>query len=209
MTSTERVDRAPVVQRSRQRSAEQQQAIVAAARRLVDTRSGAFTTQELIAEAGIALQTFYRYFGGKDELLLAVIEDLISEAARDLAEAAADEPDPLARLRFYITWMLRSVVSENRGPAQFVTSEHWRLHQIFPDQIDRASQPIVDLFARELRAATEAGTLRSSDPDRDAWFTMRLVMSTFHHYAFVSGDERAATIADDLWSYCAAGFGGG
>ena len=34
-----------------------------------------FTTQELVKEAGIALQTFYRYFGSKDHLHLAVIED--------------------------------------------------------------------------------------------------------------------------------------
>lgn len=208
MTSTERVDRAQAVQRSRRRSAEQQQAIVAAARRLVEARGGAFTTQELIAEAGIALQTFYRYFGGKDELLLAVLEDTIAEAAVALAGAVGDEADPEARLRFYITWMARAVGTTSSGEAQFVTSEHWRLHQIFPEEIARASQPIVDLFAGELAAATATGQLHSTDPQRDAWFAMRLVMSVFHHYAFVASDEHAATVAEDLWAFCLTGFGG-
>ena len=142
VTSTERVDRAPAVQRSRVRSERQQQAIVAAARRLVDSRGGGFTTQELIAEAGIALQTFYRYFGGKDQLLLAVIEDLIAEAADALEAEAAGIADPVARLEFEITSLVRSAGGGGEpGPAQFVTSEHWRLHQIFPDEIARASQP--------------------------------------------------------------------
>jgi hypothetical protein len=76
---------------------------------------------------------------------------------------------------------------------------------IFPDEIARASQPIVDLFADEL---TAAGRLRSADPARDAWFAMRLVMSVFHHYAFVATDEHAPTVAEDLWAFCLTGFGG-
>ena len=72
-------DRSPVVQRSRDRGVEQAKSIVAAARRLVETKGPNFTTQELIKEAGIALQTFYRYFPAKDYLLLPVIEDVIDE----------------------------------------------------------------------------------------------------------------------------------
>jgi hypothetical protein len=56
--------------------------------------------------------------------------------------------------------------------------------------------------------ATAAGQLRSTDPQRDAWFAMWLVMSVFHHYAFVTSDEHAATVAEDLWNFCLAGFGG-
>src|SRR5690606_5139001 len=108
-----------------------------------------------------------------------------------------------------VTFLVRTVGADNPGPAQFVTSEHWRLHQIFPAEIARASQPIVDLFARELEAATEAGLLHSADPPRDAWFAMRLVMSVFHHYAFVASDEHAPTVSEDLWAFCLAGFGGG
>jgi len=205
---TDRTDRAPIVQQSRARTARHQKAIVDAARRLITANGGSFTTQELIGEAGIALQTFYRHFAGKDQLLLAVIEDMIEEAAAALAVQSAALSDPVARLRFSITSLLESVAdgSVAAGTAQFVTSEHWRLHQLFPDEMARATQPIVDLFARDLQAATDAGLLQSVDPQRDGWFTMRLVMSVFHHYAFVGSDEHAATIADDLWSFCIAGF---
>ncbi|HEU5307899.1 MAG TPA: helix-turn-helix domain-containing protein, partial [Acidimicrobiia bacterium] len=83
-TWAERVaDRSEVVQRSRARQIEQAEAIVAAARRLVTERGDQFTTQELVKEAGVALQTFYRIFGGKDRLLLAVFEDLIAESCVD------------------------------------------------------------------------------------------------------------------------------
>ena len=70
------------MQRSRARQIEQAKAVVAAARRLIVERGDQFTTQELVKEAGVALQTFYRIFGGKDQLLLAVFEDLIAESLR-------------------------------------------------------------------------------------------------------------------------------
>jgi hypothetical protein len=58
-TWAERVaDRSPVVRRSRDRGVEQARSIVAAARRLIESKGPNFTTQELIKEAGIALQTF-------------------------------------------------------------------------------------------------------------------------------------------------------
>ena len=37
---------------------------------------------------------------------------------------------------------------------------------------------------------------------------MRLVMSVFHHYAYVTSDEHLATVADDLWALCLAAYHG-
>ena len=53
--------------------------ILAAGRILIATNGADFTTQAVIQEAGVALQTFYRYFKSKDQLLLALIGDLIRE----------------------------------------------------------------------------------------------------------------------------------
>ena len=97
------VERSAAVQRSRMRIAQQVRQMLDAARRLIDTKGDEFTTQELCAEAGVALQTFYRYFASKDELLLAVIGDVMVDACEYWTAAAAELPDPLARLRFYIT----------------------------------------------------------------------------------------------------------
>ena len=65
---------------------EQARTIVEAAQRLIAAKGPNFTTQELIKEAGIALQTFYRYFPSKDHLLLAVIEDIIDENCKRVQE---------------------------------------------------------------------------------------------------------------------------
>ena len=67
-------------------------------------------------EAGIAIQTFYKHFTGKDQVLLAVIEDLVSDTCTDLKQRASDLPDPVARLRFYITSVVR------RSPERAATA---------------------------------------------------------------------------------------
>jgi TetR/AcrR family transcriptional regulator len=204
-------DRSPTVQRSRARQMEQAKVIVDAARRLIAERGERFTTQELVKEAGVALQTFYRIFGGKDQLLLAVFEDMIAESCAQYEEAARALADPVERLRSYITAALQSVVSDDDpaiGP-RFVTAEHWRLYQIFPREMSDATQPFTDLVARQLELAAAEGRWRSADPQRDAWFVTKLVMAVFHHDAFADPPPDTRTMADDLWGFCCRALGGG
>jgi TetR/AcrR family transcriptional regulator len=207
---TERAaDRSPTVQQWRSRSVRQMQLMVEAAKRLIARKGYSFTTQELASEAGVALQTFYRHFGGgKDQLLLATIEDLHARQAEDWAAAARDLPGPLARLRYYITDTLARLDSTAADPGgpRFMAAEHWRLHQLFPEEMTIATQPTVDLFARELRAAQEQGLITPSDVDRSAELMVVLVRTAYHHYAFTKADPMA--IAEQVWELCLRGVGG-
>ena len=209
-SSAERAaDRSPAVARSRTRQIEQAQAIIDAARRLIADRGDRFTTQELVKEAGVALQTFYRLFESKDRLLLAVVGTMIAEYCAQAEEAAEELPDAVARLRFYVISAVQSVGSDPNGLGpRFVTAQHWRLHELFPDEISEATQPFTDMVFRQLEIATAAGMLRPSDPERDAWFVTKLVMAIFHHYAFVEAEPDAEAIGASLWSFCHAALGG-
>jgi len=201
-------ERSPTVQRSRDRSVVQARAIVDAARRLIDVKGDKFTTQDLVKEAGVALQTFYRHFGGKDQLLLAVVEDLIEEACENLERVAAQFDDPVDRLHCYVTMVLGDLAETDSVGAQFITAEHWRLYQLFPEELSHANKPFADLVERELRAAATAGLLQPTDPVSDAWFVMKLVMAVFHDYAFAPVPERRDDIAERTWQFCLAAFGG-
>jgi len=202
-------DRSPALQRTRARQIEQTEAIVRAARRLITERGERFTTQELVKEAGVALQTFYRLFGGKDQLLLAVFEDLIAESCVEYEAAAAELPDPVARIHFYVTATVRGLAdaADGIGP-RFVTAEHWRLHQLFPEEMAHATQHFTDLVARQLELAAAEGLLAPADPQRDAWFVTKLVMAVFHHYAYAEIGPDTHTVGEDLWAFCLRALGG-
>jgi AcrR family transcriptional regulator len=189
---------------------QQAKAIVDAARRLIAVKGSAFTTQELVKEAGVALQTFYRYFAGKDQLLLAVLEDIIAESCVSYEQQAQRLPDPVARLRFYVTTVVSPLGSH--GPdlagARFITTEHWRLQQLYPEELAQAIRPFSDLLLRELDEAVEAGLLRPANPEYDAWLITQLAMAVFHHYVFATTEESGEEIGSHLWAFCLAALGG-
>lgn len=200
-------ERSAAVQRSRERIANQVRLMLDAALRLIREKGDSFTTQELVKEAGVALQTFYRYFATKDELLLAVIADAMTDACARWADAARDLPDPVARLRFYVTAVIEVLDSEggDGGTAKFVVSTHWRLHRIFPDELAEAEKPFVDLLLGEINAGIEAGLLAPADPEWAAWFVAELVRSVYHYYAYA---PRQADVKEQLWRFCLTALGG-
>jgi AcrR family transcriptional regulator len=203
-------DRSPIVQRSRSRSVQHAKLIVDAARRLIMRKGGGFTTQELVKEAGVALQTFYRYFAGKDELLLAVMEDMIAESCVVLEQQASPLTDPVDRLQFYITTAVSTVGADGdeSAAARFVSTEHWRLHRLYPDELTQANQHYADLILGEIHAAADAGLLHPADPESDAWLITHLVTGVYHHYAFATTDESGAEIGQRLWAFSYAALGG-
>jgi AcrR family transcriptional regulator len=184
--------------------------MVRAGRRLIAVKGSSFTTQELIKEAGVALQTFYRYFARKDELFLAVIEDLVQESCLTYREEAIGIGDPVARLRFYITEVVGALQAQDGSAAgpRFITTEHWRLQQLYPEELAQATKPFTDLILPEIQAATDAGLLKPTNPEYDAWLITQLVMAVYHHYAFATNGESGEEIVERLWRFCLAALGG-
>jgi TetR/AcrR family transcriptional regulator len=183
-------------------------AILAAAHRLVAEKGEDFTTQELIKEAGVALQTFYRHYGSKDQLLLAVIAELIAEHCRTVAEAGRTFPGPVERFHFYVSATVSAVGSGDPAGARFLTSQHWRLHQTFPTEMAAATRPYTDLIVSVLAEGRVTGQLHPFDTERQAWLVTKMVMAVFHHYAFVPDDPGLDTMAEDVWRFCFAAVGG-
>jgi len=208
-TKTQRAKTPSAGRRNGTRGPANTEALLAAAHRLVLEQGENFTTQDLIKEADVALQTFYRHFGSKDQILIAVLSDLIRGHCESLASQAADLDDPVERLRFYVTETLQEMVGNSGAAgARFMTSQHWRLHQEYPEALAEATKPFADLVQRELEEARAADLLTPRDPERDAWLINRLVMSVFHHYAFAEDEAGAATVAEDVWEFCLAAVGG-
>src|SRR5262245_30719779 len=75
--------------------------MVEAAWELVATQTD-FTVKEVAERAGVALQTFYRHFGTKDELLLAMLEESIGRGVATRVAEAAGLDDPVDRLRYLV-----------------------------------------------------------------------------------------------------------
>jgi TetR/AcrR family transcriptional regulator len=203
------VDRSAAVQRSRNRIANQVRLMLDAARRLIREKED-FTTQELIVEAGVALQTFYRYFASKDELLLALIADAMAEACDAWAAAAAEITDPIDRLRFFVTAPLELFRGDGQEAAgmRFIVSSHWHLHRIFPNELAEAGKPLSELLLAEVNNAAQSGLLNPRNPKWDVWFVVELMRSISHYYAYAAkADDDLDVTKENLWEFCRMALG--
>ncbi len=199
----------PAAQQAHARRVQRAEQVVQAAHRLLATKGANFTTQELVREAHISFRSFYQHFLSKDEVVLAVVEDVLQRAAGELAVAARDLSDPLDRLHFYVTDTVHAVVGVTaQSQSRFITSEYWRLHQLYPQQLEQARQPFVDLLIEEVRAAKDAGLLRPRHIEGDAWLVANLVAAMYHHFAYAEASASIEGQAERIWEFCLAALGG-
>ena len=79
---------------ARSRAETRVQRFMDAALELVNRGSGTdFTVQEVVERSGQSLRTFYQYFDGKHELLLALFEESIASTEEYLRRRIAEEGD--------------------------------------------------------------------------------------------------------------------
>lgn len=165
-TSTERPQDAARQMLAEQRS---RQLLDAAARLMEREGSEAVSMQALAGEAGVSVGLIYRYFGSKDEVLLAVIVQVLDAFAVEVPRAiGAAGDDPVRRLAAAFAAYC-TVIDEHRHAAVLTYRESKSLDAAGRERIKRleveTSQPLRDA----VRDGVEAGALRTADPDLVAY----------------------------------------
>lgn len=190
---------------ARGRSATRARRLVDAARTLAtELGSSQFTVAEVASRADVSLRSFYRHFSGKDELLLALLEEEARHGA-ELLRAGLDEvEDPLDRLRAFVLGVCRLLVSGS-GYSSLLVREHLRLGEQRPDEVRAALAPIIDVLEAVLDAASLAGEIRGVDR-HDAVLMFTVVLAHVHASILFGPDDDAETSATRLWEFCRFGL---
>lgn len=181
----------------RARSVDRLERLVGAARDLAnETGSAGFTVAQVAQRAGLSLKSFYRCFAGKDDLLVALLEEDSRLGAVILTEVVDAHGEPAARLRAYVVGVFELLTHPGAlGYAGVLVREHGRLSEARPDDLRRALAPMVDLLAREVAAA-----VATSDPARDARTVFALVLEGIHEVTL--GRVEPLDEATYLWRFC-------
>jgi AcrR family transcriptional regulator len=153
-----------------------------------DGDSKDFTVQQVVERSGQSLRSFYQYFAGKNELLLALFEESVRGTAEKVERTIAELDDPMERLQAFVVEYYRICTPapkkrpKSDGPnptaiaefAQQLLTEH-------PREAAAAFSPLVTIMERLLADAAEAGVLREGlDHRRIAGVVLQAIMfSTF------------------------------
>jgi AcrR family transcriptional regulator len=156
-------------------------------RRLIDAgvavmRDGQGTNprvSEIVAQAGLSNQAFYRHFRSKDELLLAILDDGLRQLVGYLEHQMAKETSGLGQVRRWVEGILAQAVNPAAAEAtRGVVVNTARLGQLFPEEFRRSEEVIKTPVRTAIETAREQGELSVADPDRDAEVAYRLAMGT-------------------------------
>jgi AcrR family transcriptional regulator len=126
-----------------------------------------FTVQEVVERSGQSLRSFYQYFAGKYELLLALFEELVRTTAAQLEETIESEKDPLRRFEtacidYYRICQpnAKTKTSVKKGAAPALADFAQQLLTEHPKEASHAFVPLVDLFTGLLDDAAAAKQIR-------------------------------------------------
>src|SRR5438105_11281829 len=103
-----------------------------------------FTVAEVAARAGVSLKTFYRSFAGKDDLLLALLEEDSRTGTAMLTSALEHVSAPVARLERYVVSLFK-LARMAPGYARVLVRQYRRLGSDRPRELAAALAPLVDL----------------------------------------------------------------
>jgi len=188
----------------RARSVERFERLLGAARDLAnEAGSAAFTVADVSRQAGLSLKSFYRCFAGKDDLLVALLEEDSRLGASILGEVVDEHTGPPARLHAYLVGVFELLTHPGAvGYARMLVQEHRRLAEERPEALRAALAPMVEPLAIEIARAVQEGAAVSSDPARDAQTIFVLVLEGIHEVGLGRADplEQAAY----LWQFSAA-----
>ncbi len=194
-----------------------QRFIDAALELLSDSAPGEdFTVQDVVEKSGQSLRSFYQYFGGKQELLLALFEESVRSTADELRDRIKGEKNPRERLHRFVVeyYALCRPTSKKTGKkrssplalAEFAQ----QLMTANPKEATRAFAPLVSLFEEVFDDAVAAGAIRPNlNRQRVAGVALEAIM--FHSFSTTiggaAGETRGGDPAEELWDLLLHGIG--
>src|SRR6478672_2984723 len=118
------------------------------------------TLQELVTLARVSKATFYEHFDSKQDCFLRTFDDIIDEAARQIAEAF-NQPEELGDRLLAGLGRFTSLAAEEEAAAYLATVESLTLGAAAVPHRDRAAQR----FERLIRATFDLAPTRAEISD--------------------------------------------
>jgi AcrR family transcriptional regulator len=163
---------------------------------------------EIVEEAGLSNQAFYRHFRSKDELLLAIVDDGQRRLVGYLEHQMAKETSGLAKVERWVEGILSQSVDATAAQAtRGVALNSDRLREQFPAE-SRSIEELIEAPLRDaLILAADQGQIPPGDPTRDARIIFRLAVRTMELFV-IDRETPGRQDVDHLIEFVNAAVGG-
>ena len=199
---------------ARSRAEQRVQRFLEAAFELIDEKGTTeFTIQEVVDRSKQSLRSFYEYFDGKDELVLALFEESIREADDDILAAVERESDPLERLKAFSIrlheWCDPIEEPRKRGTHNRRAISEFSMHLAVnhSERVRNALAPQTRLLRSLVDGASQAGAIQVADTRRAAALIQQTVMHSWFGNRLVENPKLRLT-AQETWEFVLHGLNG-
>lgn len=200
---TTRVDAAvhrALDERQREATAEVERILAATVTVLQRSAPDPPRVSDIVAEAGTSNKAFYRYFAGKDDVILAVMERGVAIVESYLEHQLAKEQTPEAKVACWI----RGILAQLSDPHLLSLSRAASTQ--LPVSADRQRSDSDILAPLRQLLTGPIGALGGDDPRRDADLVFGATLSTMRGYLNAGRRPKRADV-DHLVSFCLRGLG--
>jgi AcrR family transcriptional regulator len=177
--------------------------INAAQQLLAKTSRTDFTVQEIVERSKMSLRSFYQHFASKDDLLLALFEELIKEWISRVRVEVEAQDDPVDQLHAYILGIYGSVQSNRRLPSRALTIYHLRLAETHPSEFAHAISPQLDLLVEIIERGVATGDFRRDvEVSQLAMILTQTLVATLQLSVLGAHWSGGPVSPDALWAFC-------
>ncbi|CAM3293210.1 TetR family transcriptional regulator [Mycobacterium intermedium] len=155
---------------------------------------------DIVAEAGSSNKAFYRYFAGKDDLILAVMERGVAIVVSYLEHQMAKESRPQDKVARWIEGTLAQVADPHLLSMSRAAAGQLAVATGSDAAAQELTGPLRDLLIEPITA------LGSADVDRDVEAVFSCTTATMRRY-LGSADRPESADVEHLVQFCLRGLG--
>jgi AcrR family transcriptional regulator len=164
-----------------------------------------FAVDDIARRSRTSLRSFYKYFASKDELLLALFEEVMTHAAVMMREAVdAAPPDPLLRLQAFVHQLCLTISGAEAQRALVV--HHFHLAETAPEEFARVLTPMLEVLTELVEDGVQQGVLREDLAPRTLASILLQTAVAFVHIGVLGASLSPPATSDDLWMFCVSGI---
>lgn len=162
-----------------------------------------FTIQTLIDRSNLSLRAFYQHFAGKEELMLALYENVTSQFTEDIRHEVAAADGPMEQLEAFCRGVLSRAESSEAVGGRVMTIYNLSLEIERPDDFAKVWEPHLRLLTKIITSCARAGLVRTDLTPAQLTTLLNTTLTALAQIGvFHLGGKGSKLTEDQLWAWC-------
>lgn len=190
------------------RDSERDLLMVAAKRVLTRDGRPGFKVDAILKESGLSTRSFYRHFEKKDDLLFAILAEILDEQEGRLRNAMATADSFGDKIEAYLITSIDTAYNPKLTKRTSLFALHWReLIAEYPEATRAGAEKMIAPLLEVMQAGKEAGEIDCDDPLAEARALFYMLLSIDSDHAVLGDPGSQHEVERMIFSFISRAIG--